>query len=540
MTKRVVGSKILKKEQVLISFFLIAILVLSSGSMVAFAKTNIHVVTPNGVDDTADIRAALNACVGAGPWCTVQLVKGTYTISSQITVYGFQGSFVGAGQGQTNIVALGGMPSPNPAYNIPCAGYPTCTSITGDPASGVPYWVGYPGMGPDGSGSPEGSGTPNPWPALFTFEGGSTAISGMTITDTSPTPTLGYYVPAIDGGALHTALAAAILITGPGASATASATIDHVSIVGTAGDWFGYNIACAVYISGRTLPSGWSSAEADPMLLTGTFSITNNVFDDVQSGIQVNFLVNANVLISGNTVSSAGVPTAAFYPFYVFDLSNTNVLISRNQGTVPNGIAITVYQSILKSGLLPSMVTIMGNNFQVTGGANAVVLQDAGFYNYGTPVTLSAIVLGNTFQNSYAGASAWYYSAILSITLKSSIVSLNNVAGGGSDGIYINGGPATVAGNTIAGAATGVWLDMASGGHVAGNVITNSIQYGISVTSTNAAFSSATTPSSNNVIARNFVHNSGSYDLYWDVLGTGNGWCHNVYKTSSPSVLPSC
>ena len=551
MTKHVVGSKILKKEQVLISIFIIAILVLSSGSMVAFAKSNTYVVSPSGdktgATDTTAIQAALNKCTTGNPHCIVQLLSGTYYISSQITVYGFQGSFVGAGQGQTNVMALGNMPSPNPAYNIPCAGYdPTkpgngCTSLTGDPASGVPYWVGYPGMGPDGSGSPEGSGTPNPWPAIFTFEGGSITISGMTITDTSPTPTLGYYVPTIDGGGFHTALAAAILITGPGASATASATIDHVSIFGATGggDWSGYNIAGGTYISGRTLPSGWSSAEVDPFLLTGTFSITNSVFEDVQTAIQYNFLINSKAAFCDNTVSSE-VPGAAFYPIYDFDLSNTNLLICRNQGTVPNGIAITVYQSLLKSGLLPSMVTIMGNNLQVTGGANAVVLQDAGEAFFGTPPTLNAVVSGNTFQNSYAGGGGWYYSAIVSITLKSTTLSLNNIAGGGSDGIYLNGGPGTILGNTITGAYDSVSLDVASGVHVAGNVIRNSVDNGINVMSFNYPGSSTTTPSSNDFIIGNFVHNSGTYDLYWDGSGTNNHWCGNFYHTSSPSVLPSC
>jgi len=400
--------------------------------------------------------------------------------------------------------------------------------------------VGYPGMGPDGSGSPEGSGTPNPWPAIFTFEGGSIAISGMTIIDTSLTPTLGYYMPAVDGGMFTTALAAAILITGPGASATASATIDHVSVVGAAGDWFGYNFATGVYISGRTLPSGWSSAEVDPFLLMGTFSITNSVFEDVQSAIQYNFLINSKAAFCYNTVSS-DVPGAAFYAIYVFDLSNTNLLICGNRGTVPNGIAIFVAQSFLKSGLLPSTVTITGNDLQVTGGASAVVLEDAGEANWGTPVTLSAVVSGNVFQDSFPSP-YWYYSVIWVATLKSTIISSNTISAGGAPGIYLNGGPGMISGNTITGADTGVWLDMASGVHVAGNAIRNSVEYGISLTSSNVAGSSATTPSSKNFIVGNFVHNSGTYDLYWD-QATGsinNHWCGNVYKTSSPSVLPSC
>jgi len=531
MTKYVVGPKILKKEQVLISIFLIAILVLSSGSMVAFASggsSSTHVVLPNGHDDTKDIQRALNTCTDAGPQCTVQLVKGTYTISSQITVYGFQGSFVGAGQGQTNIVALGNMSSPNPKYNIPCKGFPDCTSTTGR-AGGVPYWVGLPGP-------------KNPWPAIFTFEGGSIMISGMTITDTSPTPiSPGWYLPAEEGnGLFYTALQAAIFITG----LRASATIDHVSIVGAAGSSIGntggYNIGNGILIDSTRLPSTWTYPDADLIQLQGTFSITNSVFDNVQSGAFVAYLLNSNVAICDNTVSSAGIPTGSFYPLGALDISNTNVLICRNQGTVPNAAAIEVLQSIRIPGLLPSTVTITNNNFQDIQGANAVVVEDAGEAFFGTPVTLNAVVSGNTFQNSYPGGSGWYYSAIVSITLKSTLISSNNIAGGGSDGIYLNGGPGAIVGNTITGAYDAVSLDVASGVHVAGNVIRNSVNNGINVTSINYAGSSSTSPSSHDFIVGNFVHNSGSYDLYWDGSGTNNHWCGNVYKTSSPSVLPSC
>jgi len=543
MKNYVVGSKkILKKEQVLISIFLIAILVMSSGSVVAFARGgHTIVVKPSGdttgATDTPAIQAALNKCTGnshegqsgedTDNACTVQLLRGTYYISSQITVYGFQGSFVGAGQGQTNIVALGDMPSPNLAYNIPCEGYPTCTFKTGNPEGGVPYWAGLPGPS-------------DPWPVLFTFEGGSITISGMTITDTSPTPiSPGWYLPAIEGnGLFYTSLFAYIDITG----LRASAAIDHVSLVGGASSCpvcGGYNNGNGITFTSTRLPGTWTNPDAELIQLTGTFSVTNSVFDDVE-GAGAFYLLNSNVAICDNTFSSADIPTGYFVPFGTMDLSNTNVLICRNQGTVPNAAVLLALQSFRIPGLLPSTVTFTGNNFQVNQGANAVVLEDAGEAIFGTPATLNTVISGNTFQNSYDCGSYWGCSVVVSITLKSTIVSLNNIAGGGSDGIYVIGGPGTIAGNAITGADTGVWLDMVSGGHVAGNAITNSVQYGISVTSTNAPGSTATTPSSNNFVIGNFVHNSGLDDFFWDGLGTGNVWCHNIYQTSSPSPLPSC
>ena len=543
MIKHVVGSKIVKKEQVLISIFLIAILVLSSGSMVAFAdRSQTLVVKPSGdtsgATDTPAIQAALNKCTSGDPRCTVQLLSGTYYISSQITVYGFQGSLVGAGQGQTNIVALGNMPSPNPAYNIPCQGYPTCTSTTGT-AGGVPYWAGYPGMGPDGTGSPQGSGTPNPWPALFTFEGGSIAISAMTLTDTSPTPTMGYYMPAIDGSGFYQGLISAIIITGPPAPTVTSATIDHVSMVGGAGDWGGYNIGDGVWIAGRVLPSGWSNPDGDPYPITGTYSVTNSKFVNVETPAAGDILVNSNLAICGNAFSNSVPPTSYAINIEVFDNSNTNVLICNNQGTMSDANDVVVFQGLFRSGLSPFKVTITGNNFQVNDEGSAVAMYDFEPYSGAAP-TLSAVVSGNTFQNSYAEGVDWYASVFYSISLKSTIVSSNNIAGGGSDGIYLNGGPGAIIGNTITGAANGVLLDVASGVHVAGNVIRNTGVNGIVVMSFNYAGSAITTPSSNDYVIGNFVHNSGTADLYWDGLGTNNHWCGNIYKTSSPSVLPGC
>jgi hypothetical protein len=547
MSKYVVGSKILKKEQVLISIFLVSLLLLSSGSMVAFASSSHTVVVKpsgdtTGAKDTAAIQAALNTCTRGDPQCTVQLLSGTYYISSQITVYGFQGSFVGAGQGRTNIVALGSMPSPNPAYNVPCVGYPTCTYTTGT-GSGIPYWAGYPGMGPDGTGSPQGSRTPNPWPNLFVFWDGSIAISGMTITDTSPTPTQSWYAPAIDGGGLYTALDAAIEITG----LRASATIDHVSIIGAAGDWTGFNMANEAHIEGGMLPSGWTNPEADVIPLTGTFSVNNDVFVNTETGPFANYLTNANVNFCDNTftapIASMSAPT---YDIAVWDISNTNVVMCGNHGTAIAGTALLVEQGLFKSNLLPSTVYITDNNFQVNEGANGVLV-----FDFVTPSTLSAVVTGNKvvtdtscgcYNPEYPVIGAYYADA--GPASSSVLVSQNTILDGGSGVNLVTGPNSVVSGNHITGAMVGVMLGcdiapsecvipyiIANGVHVVGNVIKNSAQYGIAVIY----------GSNYNKITGNFITGtaSGGYDLYWDLTGTGNVWFGNFCgdHTSSPPGL---
>jgi hypothetical protein len=290
MSKYVVGSKILKKEQVLISIFLVTILLLSSGSMVAFASSsNTHIVMPNHHDDTADIQAAFNAC-GSSPGCTVQLVRGTYYIS-QIAVYGFQGSFVGMGQGVTTIQALPDLPAQPSGYNI----------------ASSPFWAALP-TGAIGS---------DPWPDIFTFVGGSFSISGMTITDpnTAPVSSPGWN----NGGyGFYTSLYAAILITGgnpkqePGTYGQGSASIDHVTVVGASGDVEGTNMWNGVLYGGALLYSDYATSSLgieDLILISGTFSVTNSVFNTMASGPWVGTLGGATVTVCHNTATNTPGPT---------------------------------------------------------------------------------------------------------------------------------------------------------------------------------------------------------------------------------------
>lgn len=303
-----------------------------------------------------------------------------------------------------------------------------------------------------------------------------------------------------------------------------------MTVNGAAGDWDGaWNMVDGIHIWGTVLPSGWTDPVADIVPLTGTFSITNSIFNYMEEGAFANFLLNSNIAMRNNIV------TDSWYGLSIGDISNTNVLLSGNQGTITYGTAIEVEQLVLKSDLLSSTAIITDNNFQLSQGANGVFVADLGQYNFGiTSTPLSAVVSGNVFQNSHPAGNNPFASVIVSLELESTIVSSNTIAGGGSPGVYITDGPGTVISNAITGADTGVWLDSASGVLVVGNVIKNSVEYSIAVTSTNAFGLPITpSPSSNNFIVGNFVHNSGIYDLYWDGVGTGNVWYGNYYSTSN-------
>ncbi len=459
----------------------------TTGPTPSWGSHHTIVVLPNGVDDTADIQAAFNACVSFGPGCTVQLEKGTY-YTAQITVYGFRGSFVGMGQGVTTIQALPNLPSP----------------------TANPFWTALPGPA-------------NPWPALFTFENGAYRISGMTITEpyyyaVSP----GWNATCCDGLASETNLFDAFELTG----VQAFATVDHVTVLGAPGDFAGTNMGTGINYEGTVLPQGWTNSLTDDIPISGTFSVTNSVFNSVEDGAWMDTIANTQVTVCYNTIVNSPVPLG------FFDASDSQLTFCGNHAS-----GVQVYtgfeglQAVYRIDL-PSTVYLTGNDFQVSDGANAVFLLDLGEADFGVASTLSAVVSGNVFQTDtscgcYVGGLPSDYSVIISESLKSLVVSGNLILGGGSAGVYVNGGPGVVSGNTILGSYDGVNLNSTDGVHVTGNLIKNSAQWGIALTN----------ESSYNVVAWNLVKNSGAYDLYWDGTGTDNTWAYNVCQTSSPPGL---
>ena len=75
-------------------------------------SVQIFTVTPTGVDDTQNIRDAFNDAKLAGEGNTVQLTAGTFIISEPIIVTDFEGTFKGAGKGNTILEDLPGSTFP--------------------------------------------------------------------------------------------------------------------------------------------------------------------------------------------------------------------------------------------------------------------------------------------------------------------------------------------------------------------------------------------------------------------------------------------
>jgi parallel beta-helix repeat protein len=436
------------------------------------------VVYPNGVDDTSDIQAAFTTCTTNNWVCTVELVKGTY-YSDQVYAIGFQGSFVGAGQGRTIVQGLPSMPSPNPEDNTPT----------------TPFWSALPS-------------TSNPWPIQFTFVGGSFTVSGMTLVDTNTAPTAGWNY----FGTIYTALYAEIQVSG----SRATAAISGVGVVNGPGDWLGFNDVTAI-----------DFGSAPFVQIVGAFSVTLSSFYYVDAAVWFYGLLDATATACFNTVNTS--PT----PFGSVDVSNSQVRFCGNYATnIPESAGVFAYQGLVLTDLSSYSLYVTDNVFtNINTYADAVALVDFE-PTEGLASTLSAVVSGNTFVTDtscgcYTPENPGY-AAIISSYPKSVVISNNVLLGGVSPGIYVVGGPGVVSGNVVPGTYIGVWVDYANGISVLGNVIKNSAEYGIAVTD----------GSSYNTVAFNVVKGSGAYDLYWDGTGTGNHWTGNVYKTSSPATLP--
>jgi len=457
-----------------------------------------YLVKPNGVNDTANLQAAFNSCTSHNWVCTIQLVKGTY-YTDQIYAIGFQGSFVGAGQGATIIQGLANLQSPGAAYN-------TSTN---------PFWAAAPGPA-------------NPWPDLFTFVNGNFRVSQMTLVDT-------YFNPVPNGwnyaGYDLTYLWADILVTGE----QANAAFDHFALVTGAGEFnigvgtpSSFDSSGGLVFEGMLLPASWQSqgypsAFTNQIPVSGTFSVTNCFLNGTDSAVWAQNTLDASVTIGFNSLTSSPSMIA------LADLSNTQVWVYANQMTnVMYAAGVIAEQSVFKYNLLPSTIYVTGNYIESNWYGSGVWAQDFG-PSEGLASTLSVVATGNAFvfDNSCGCANLLYAGALGAVDTVSAVLSGNTIFQGGW-GVYVSGGPATVRGNLILGTYAGVFLYAANYTHVTGNLVKNSGFWGIWVGG----------GSSYNTVAWNYVAGSGLYDLYWDQTGTGDLWYGNVFGTSSPAVLP--
>jgi hypothetical protein len=235
------------------------------------AGFTVAVPSPNGVDDTANLQAGLDACVAEGPGCTVQLSSGRY-LTRQLVTYNFQGTFRGEGKDATTIEAL---------PNLPVAARDI--SVQGE-------------CPPDT--------TTCPWPSLIIFVDGDIQVSDLSIRITAPpgTATTGWAF----FGMRITTLVDALRFMG---RQPTNVAIDRVSVEGlpdysdsSFGKQFGFpvgfNVLNGIIFAGE-FPR--SSAPFDYYFTSGSLTVRNSSFRTMLDGVSEDgFLTSSHVTIGGS------------------------------------------------------------------------------------------------------------------------------------------------------------------------------------------------------------------------------------------------
>ncbi len=415
----------------------------AKGGFVTYdAAAHRYVVSPTGVDDTADIQAAFDGCAVDGSRCTVQLTSGTF-YTAQIVAHDFQGSFLGMGQGVTTIQALPNLP------------------VTKD----APFNLHLPS-------------SDNPWPNLFTFFDGTYSISGISFVEPYAKPMQGYRTFDIPG--IIFALNAFISVTG----LNAVVTVDHVTMIGAPGDFALYspirfNVIDGIFPQALLLQPGSGLPYAKPhkpvvgniLPLQVTFAVLDSAFYTIDDPLSFEDLVASTVTVSGNTFDTVEWAMTAGY------LSNSVSTVSGNLArNVMGEYGVEAYNGASFSTVIGctelARIFVTENDFQVTSGGGGVSFFDVGVLT-GCAPSLEAVANHNTIRMD-ATSSVGLYSHFAHASSFS-----GNTILGGSWGVIVQGGSSVVEGNTIE--DVGQWgiglVNGASDCLIKQNTVTGSGQY---------------------------------------------------------------
>ena len=224
-------------------------------------------VTPSGGDDTANIQAAFDDAIAAGPGSTVQLTPGQF-YTNAILAENFYGTFLGAGMGLTKIDVLRGLDS-------------------GAPGVSSPYG-----------------------PHLFTFVGGDAYISDLSF-DITP------YMPAEPWGAGWYDLLAPILIAGD-----INSRIEDIKFTGHEGTAL-YNPDHPLF-SVKSFNVRVGVEYGGGLTTTGRQIITKCDFDSLWLGITAFGLMNCELTIKSNSFKGGAIGIINA------ENDNSKLMISRN------------------------------------------------------------------------------------------------------------------------------------------------------------------------------------------------------------------
>jgi hypothetical protein len=312
-------------------------------------------VKPTSVDDTANLQCAFDLAVAAGPGRTVRLLTGTYH-TGLIFVNNFHGTFTGAGSTKTVVTNL-----------------PDLDVTPEDVIFDLP--------------SPT-----NRWPDLVSFVEGDFAISDMAFQIKGDQPTLPWTIFGIDPPLR--VLSAAVLVTGE----QVSARIERVLVEGEPmpETMFGYNL-----INGTVYANYFGGPR-----ITGSLTIKNSIFRNLNSGTPVNSPSGASILITRNTFENVfyGMDGGEFLNSrFEFSYNQVNAVMGMDLYTAYTsedaGSEILIKNNVFRGAIGPAFEQMMGaDNKCLFIGNNVQNVTDIGIYL--GPATNGCTVVGGSSKTN--------------------------------------------------------------------------------------------------------------------------------------------
>ena len=376
-------------------------------------QSTMNVAPPNGKDDTANIQAALDACVAQGPGCTVQLQAGKY-LTRQIVTYNFHGTLKGMGMDRTTIEAL-----PNLTVNIL------------DP---VVYGECLPNT------------TTCLWPSLIIFVDGDIHVSDLSIHITAPpgTATTGWTV----FGLQITTLLDGLRFMG---QRPTDVCIDRISIEGlpdnsptsfgiVVGFPVGFNVVNEIIYTGE-LPR--SSTPFDYYFLSGSLTVRNSFFRMAIDGVsQDGFFQSSHVTIGGSPTTGNRFENV----LVGMDMESSEGSVYEISYNVSSGITNSMWVIPWQPVFVPSAPSryLIHNNKFSTTAANAQAIY---LFNDPTNPWIHAMIWNNAIepQDSLSDGVDAY-------NTKDTLIWNNTIIGTGYDAIGLHGSTyGAVIGNNVSG-----------------------------------------------------------------------------------------
>jgi hypothetical protein len=373
----------------------------------------VYVPPPTGTDDTANIQAALDACVEYGKNCTVQLTAGTY-LTRQLVEYNFQGTFKGMGKDITVIQALPYLPV-TVDFLQPCQ--PNTTTCF--------------------------------WPTLMIFVDGNISISDLSVHMIA---TDGTATAPWAGGATYIETGIRLM----GQYSTTNVLIDRFEMEGRPDDTspYGFNVTNGIMYTGEL-----TASSANPLDLpcgapggfyfaSGSYTVRNSSFKLMVDGVSQDGCVRSSHVVIGGSPATGNSFENLTVGMDLESAENSDFEISYN---VVSGIGNSMWViPWIESVFLPSKPSryVIHDNKFITTGTSSFLGDLAGVVlSSDTPDDswIDAVIWNNTIQLQQALSDG-----IDAFGTKGTIIFNNSIAGTGFDAVGLYGSTySTVIGNNL-------------------------------------------------------------------------------------------